>query len=185
MTENTPQEQQPSEAQLDYRKAVECFEAGKLSEAAYALHNARIGFEQEGNEEGLANVHFRMGDILLAQNEYAKALEHFTAAEATCRKHDDLMSLMAIRKKVVLCQRGLGRFQEALNGYLTLLDNYEALNNPAGSVATMVSIGELYEEMGDRAKAADAFATAAAIHTNYGHKEAAAKLARRVEELGG
>lgn len=183
MNEKNPQELQPSEAQIDYRKAVECIEAGKPGEAAYFLHNAKIGFEQEDNEEGLANVSFRMGDILLAQNEFTKAMEQYRAAEEICRKHDDLMSLMAIRKKVVLCQRGLGDHKAAVATYLTMLDTYEALNNPSGSVKTIIAMAELYEEMGDKEKAVDAYATAAAIHANFGHKEAAAKLNKRIDQL--
>ena len=50
-----------------------------------------------------------------------------------------------------------------------MIDIYAGYNNPAGTVATMEELAELYLEMGERQKSADTYRTIASIHKNFSH----------------
>ncbi len=71
-----------------------------------SLHNALVGYEQQEKEEGIANANDKLGDVCLAQQQYEKALTYFEKAYAICKKHDDLMSILALRKKTDLLPPG-------------------------------------------------------------------------------
>ena len=178
-TDPQPNNQEPDPAQVDYQEGLRHLQHGNLSQAANAFHNARIGFEEAGNEEGLANAYFRLGDVCLETQEYAKALDYYEQSATIIKKHDDLMSMLAIRKRRIACFKGLQRYQDAIAAYLELLDTYEALHNPASTVETLIGMGETFELMGERHKAAEAFRTAASIHRRYKHEKAARELDER------
>ena len=174
-------EQDP--VQADYQQGLQFLQDKNYSQAAMAMHNALVGYEQQEKEEGIANANDKLGDICLAQQQYEKALPHFEKAYAICKQHDDLMSLLALRKKLIFCHRGLQQFDEALQLYLELLDVYEAMNNPGSTVETMVGMAETYQEKGDLQNAADAYNTAADIHANFKHTRHAEKLRTLAREL--
>jgi len=176
-------DQQPDPAKVDYQEGMRHLENGDFSMAANAFHNARIGYEEAGNEEGQANANFRLGEVCQESGEHEKALAYYEAAAAICKKYDDLMSLLAIRKKKVLCYRGLKKYDQAITDYLGLLDTYQAMNNPRTTVETLISMGETFEEMGERQKAADACNTAADIHDRYKHIKQAKELRQRAENV--
>ncbi len=178
-----PTDQEPDPAQVDYQEGLRHLQSGNLAHAANALHNARIGFEEAGNEEGLANTYFRLGDVCLESEEYEKALDYYDQAAVIIKKHDDLMSMLAIRKRKIACLKGLERYQEAIDAYVELLDIYEAMHNPASTVDTLIGMGETFEAMGERDKAAGAYRTAAAIHRRYKHKKAADELDARANQV--
>ncbi len=184
-TDPRPDNQAPDPAQVDYQEGLRHLEHGNLSQAANALHNARIGFEEAGNEEGLANAYFRLGDVCLRSQEYAKALDYYEQSAAIIRKHDDLMSMLAIRKRKIACLKGMEHYQAAIDAYVELLDIYEAMHNPASTVETLVGMGETFEAMGELDKAAGAFRTAASIHRRYKHEKAARKLEERAARTEG
>ena len=47
------------------------------------------GFEEQGDEQGVANASDRLGDACLARDEYAMAIANFQRACAICEKEDD------------------------------------------------------------------------------------------------
>ncbi len=63
--QETNQEPQEIEdpAQTDYNKGKELRQAGDDAQAASCFHNALIGFEQNGDEKGVANASDQLGDI--------------------------------------------------------------------------------------------------------------------------
>ena len=187
MTTSNPtatQKEEPKDpAQIDYEEGLQFLQNQSYGQAANALHNALVGFEKDGNEEGIANAKDKLGDVCLAQQEYEKAVSYYQEVFDICRKFDDLMSLLALRKKLIHCYRGLKEYDKAIQTYLELLDFYEAMNNPASSVETMVNMAETYVEKGDVKNAVDALETAAAIHANFQHNRQAEKLRVRAQEL--
>ena len=50
------------------------------------------GFEEQGDEQGVANASDRLGDACLARDEYAMAIANFQRACAICEKEDDSFS---------------------------------------------------------------------------------------------
>ena len=180
---NAKQEEPKDPAQIDYQQGVEFLSNHSYGQAANAFHNALVGFELNGNEEGIANAKDKLGDVCLAQEEYTKAASYYQEVFGICKKFDDLMSLLALRKKLVQCYRGLKDYDKAIEIYLEMLHFYEAMNNPGSTVETMINIAETYEEKGDTANAADAYETAAGIHANFNHKLQAEKLLDKAREL--
>ena len=103
MSENKlPQEQEQeskSQAQKDYDAGQEFLKEKDVAQGANAFHNALIGFEQEGNENGIANASDKLCDICNERGETTKALEHLERAYAICHNSFDRFSLFSLEKK--------------------------------------------------------------------------------------
>lgn len=182
--ENAPETVAKSGAQKDYDQGLEHLKAKEPTLAANAFHNALIGFEQEQYENGIANTSDKLGDLCAAQGENDAALAHYERAYQICARHNDRFSLMAVNKKKAAVLAAAQKYPEAIELYLDLLDEYGALRNPEGSVQTLTTLAEIYLAAGDKGKAADAYRTAAAIHTNFSHKNHAQELLAKAEAIG-
>jgi tetratricopeptide (TPR) repeat protein len=160
----------------DYEKGQEFLKSGDLSQAANACHNALLDYEQHNDEGGVANASDKLGDICLQREDYATALKHFQRAYSICEKAKDLFSLISLKKKMVGIYRQQENFEAAIATTLDLLDIFRSFKNPKRSVEVLESLADLYLAKGDRAKAADAYRTAAAIHDNFKHPRLAEQL---------
>lgn len=165
--------QEPEEAkdpvQEDYDKGRELRQAGEDTQAASYFHNALIGFEQDNNEKGIANASDQLGDLCAAREEHEKALAHFERAYAICEQEKDMFSLIALQKKMAVSKKALKQYDDVIKIYLNVIDIYAGYNNPAGTVAAMEELANLYLEMGERQKSADTYRTISAIHKNFSH----------------
>ena len=162
--------QEPQDpVQADYEKGKEFRQAGDDAQAASYFHNALIGFEQDENQNGVANASDQLGDICAGRQEHEKAMAHYQRAYDICKKEKDMYSLTALQKKMVVCRKALKQYDEAVKIYLNVIDIYAGYNNPAGTVATMEELAKLYLEMGERQKSADTLRTIASIHKNFQH----------------
>ena len=173
-------------AQVDYNKGKELRAAGDDVQAAAFFHNALVGCEQNGDEKGVANASDQLGDICAARAEHDKAITHYQRAYAVCDKENDLFSLVALQKKMVVSRRALKQYDEAVKIYLNVIDIYAGYNNPAGTVATMEELAKLYLELGERQKSADTYRTIASIHRNFKHTTQAQEFidkAAQVEQV--
>ena len=185
MTEETEQDPQQVEdpAQADYNRGKEMLQAGDEALAASCFHNALVGFEQGNNEKGIANASDRLGDICAAKDEHAKAIEHYERAFAICNKEKDRFSLVALLKKMVISKKALKQYDEAVNNYLQIIDIYAGYNNPAGTVAAMEELADLYLDVGESQKSADTFRTIASIHKNFKHNILAQEFTAKAEQV--
>lgn len=175
LSQDQPQENS-SQAQQDYEAGQKFLKDNDIPQAANAFHNALIGFEQEDNENGIANASDKLADICTEQGETLKALEHLERAYAICHKNFDRFSLFSLeRKKAGLIYKN-GDLAKAIELYLNILDEYGALRNPQGSVETLETMAEIYLKQGEKEKAADAYRTAASIHKNFKHLPQAEEL---------
>ncbi|MGR0481227.1 MAG: tetratricopeptide repeat protein [Candidatus Electronema sp. V4] len=170
-------------AKRDYLEGREQFKKGEYAMAAMAFHNALKGFEEQGDEAGIANAADRLGDVCAARQDYAAALAHYRRACAICEKEEDSFSILALNKKMAAAHRKLGEFDKALEHVFDMVEHYQLTKDPKGMVETLTVIAELYLEKGDRAKAADTYRTVAAIHKNFKHQRMAEEFAARAEEL--
>ena len=170
---NIVMSQEPEEAkdpaQADYDQGKQILQAGDEALAASCFHNALVGFEQNGDDNGVANASDQLGDICVLREEHEKALEHYQRAYEICDKENDSFSLIALLKKMVVSKRALNKYDEAIKIYLNVIDIYSGYNNPAGTVATMEELAKLYLEIGERQKSADTYRTIASIHKNFKH----------------
>ena len=160
-------------ARADYNKAKELRAAGDEAQAASFFHNALVGFEQNGDDQGVANASDQLGDICAARQNHEKAIAHYQRAYTICDKENDMFSLIALQKKMGAAQRALKQYDKAVNIYLNVIDIYAGYNNPAGTVNVMEELAKLYLEMGERQKSADTYRTIASIHKNFKHNRQA------------
>ncbi|MDH3331802.1 MAG: tetratricopeptide repeat protein [Desulfobulbaceae bacterium] len=171
--ENQDINEEPREAEdparADYNKAKELRAAGDEAQAASFFHNALVGFEQNGDDQGVANASDQLGDICAARQNHEKAIAHYQRAYTICDKENDMFSLIALQKKMGAAQRALKQYDKAVNIYLNVIDIYAGYNNPAGTVNVMEELAKLYLEMGERQKSADTYRTIASIHKNFKH----------------
>jgi len=180
-------DQEPRDAEdpalADYNKGKELRAAGDEAQAASFFHNALIGFEQNGDDKGVANASDQLGDICVVRQEHEKAIAHYQRAYAVCDKENDMFSLISLQKKMVSCKRALQQYDEAVKIYLNVIDIYAGYNNPAGTVAAMEELAKLYLEMGERQKSADTYRTIASIHKNFSHNLQAQEFMDRAAQV--
>ena len=188
---NIVMSQEPEEAkdpaQADYDQGKQIRQAGDEALAASCFHNALVGFEQNGDDKGVANASDQLGDICALREEHEKAIEHYQRAYDICDKENDSFSLIALLKKIVVSKRALNKYDEAIKIYLNVIDIYSGYNNPGGTVAAMEELAELYLEIGERQKSADTYRTIASIHKNFKHNTYAKEFmdkATQVEQGG-
>jgi len=160
-------------ARADYNKGKELRAAGDEAQAASFFHNALVGFEQNGDDQGVANASDQLGDICAARQNHEKAIAHYQRAYTICDKENDMFSLIALQKKMGAAQRALKQYDKAVNIYLNVIDIYAGYNNPSGTVNVMEELAKLYLEMGERQKSADTYRTIASIHKNFKHNRQA------------
>lgn len=165
----TPEEKQKSQAQQDYEKGQELMKNHELSQAAAAFHNALLGFERDGEENGVANAVDKLGDVCLEKKEFAKALDYFDRAYAICKRHEDRFSLFSLERKKARVYDESGDYGKAIPAYVDIIDEYNALRDPRGAVEALETLAEIYLKLEEKAKAADCYRTIASIHKSYKH----------------
>ena len=170
-------------ARRDYIQGREEYTAGDFTAAAVSFHNALRGFEEQGDQLGIANASVRLGDTCMAREEYEVALDHYQRAREICEKEDDSFSILALHKKMAICLRNLERLDEALELLFDMLDHYQLTKNPKGVVDTLTVMAEVFIQQGKITDAADAFRTISTIHANFKHKRLAEEFARRAADL--
>ena len=179
---NSDQEEDKSQARLDYEQGQEFMANKNLSQAANAFHNALLGFQEEKDQHGIANAADKLGDICREGKEYEKALTHFDTAYQICEKDFDQDSVFSIVKKRAAIAWEMKDYDKAIEQYLDILDEYNGQINPQGSVETLETMATIYLEMGDKAKAADAYRVVASIHKNFNHPNFADRFLKKAEE---
>lgn len=169
---------------VEYEQGKKSLEDGNLGQAAVALHNALVGFEEKKDENGIANAANQLGHLCLEKKEYETALKHYSRAYEICDKSNDRMSMLSVMKCVVKAQQGLTEYNKAIEVCLDMLDLYHDNRDPQGSVNVLEVMAELYLEMGDNGKAADSYRTIASIHKNFKHEKMASDYLAKADDLG-
>jgi tetratricopeptide (TPR) repeat protein len=170
-------------ARKDYLEGRRLFGEKEYAQAAQAFHNALMGFEEQGDEQGIANASDRLGDACLARDEYAMAIANFKRAYAICEKEDDSFSQLALNKKMAAAYRKLGDHEKAFELLYDMLEHYRLTQNPKGAVEILIVIAEIYNEVGDRGKAADTYRSVASIHARFKHSRLAEEFNQRAAAL--
>lgn len=169
--------------QSEYEEGKRFLENNESAQAAVALHNALLGYEERGDEKGIANASNQLGHVCLARKDFAQAETHYRRARELCDKFADPASLAALAKKIIEVQRGLNNHEQAIAGCLDLLDVYSANNDPQGTVTILEILAEIYLETKKQALAADSYRTISSIHRNYKHNSIANSYAEKAAEL--
>ncbi len=180
---NAGDAQESDPARKDYLEGRRLLGEGDYAQAAQAFHNALLGFEEQGNEQGIANASDRLGDACLARDEYAMAIANFQRAYTICEKEDDSFSQLALNKKMAVAYRKLGDHEKAFELLYDILEHYRLTQNPKGAVEILIVIAEVYNELGDRSKAADTYRSVASIHARFKHARLAEEFNQRAAVL--
>jgi len=170
-------------ARLDYIKARERYTAGDFTEAALLFHNCLKGFEEQGDEAGIANASDRLGDTCMAKEEYAMALDHYKRAFDICEKEEDSFSTLALNKKMAAAYRKLGKLDETMVILYDILEHYQLTKNPKGTVEILIVMAEVFIQQGKIEAAADAYRTVSSIHAGFKHQKLADEFSQRAEDL--
>ncbi len=178
------QEKPQDSVKKDYADGIGFLEQQEYGQAAVALHNALVGFEQRQDETGIANASNQLGHVCLFRNEYEGALNHYQRALIVVEKANDRMSTLAVLHKIVTAQKGLKKYDEAIAVCLDMLELYQDNRDPQGTVVTLETMAEIYLEDGQKGKAADAYKTIGSIHKNFRHDTMASQYLEKAAQLG-
>lgn len=170
-------------AKMDYKAGREFFDQGELAQAAMAYHNALCAFDEQGDEQGVANCCYRLGDVCIAKEEYQMAMEHFQRAFEICEKEHDIFSMVSLNRKKAGVYRRMGELDKALALLFDIFDHYSQLRDPKGTVEILEVISEVYMDKGESTKAADTLKTIAGIHKNFKHTRLAKEFEERANSL--
>ena len=171
--------------QAEYEDGVGFIANKEYGQAALSLHNALVGYEKRNHQDGIANTSNQLGILCMKKGELEKAREHFQKAWDICKRFDDSMSLLALSEQFVIIHREAKEYKEAIGFCLDMLETHHRHNNPDGTVQVMESMAGIYEDQGEKAKAADAYRSIASIHSNYNHKNFAKRFEEKAAALEG
>lgn len=167
----------------EYEEGKKYLENGSLGQAAVALHNALVGFEEKKDENGIANASNQLGHVCLAKEEFDGALRHYERALEICDKSNDRMSILAVMKKMIAANKGLGEYEKAIKLAFEVLDHYHDNRDPQGSVEILEEMADIYIAKDEKGKAADAYRTISSIHKNFKHDNIAANFMEKAQAL--
>ena len=170
-------------ARKDYLKGRELYTAGKYSESAIVFHNSLKAFEEQGDEQGVANSSDRLGDTCMAMEEYGMAIENYERSLVICKKEKDSFSILSLNKKMAVVFRKMGRLDEAMELLHDMFEHYHLTNNPEGTVGVLTIMAEVYIAKGNIDQAVDAYRTVSSIHKNFKHKRRAEEFSRLADSL--
>ena len=180
---NSKAKKESDPVKAEYEEGKSFIENKDYGQAAVALHNALVGFEEKKDEAGIANASNQLGHVCLARKEFASALTHYQRAFDICDKSNDRMSILAVLSKMVEANKELEKYDVAINLSLDILDHYQDNRDPQGTVDTLEKMADIYLAKRDKSKAADAYRTISSIHKNFKHDNIAAKFIEKAESL--
>ncbi|MDA3969897.1 MAG: tetratricopeptide repeat protein [Desulfobulbaceae bacterium] len=174
-----------SQARKDYESGLAHLDNKEYGMAANALHNALVTWQEEDNQNGIANASDKMADLLVAKGNYEKALEYYDKAYEICSTDFDRYSLISLENKKANVFAKLGRFPEAIELYMNLFDEYSGNRDAGNTVAILETLADLYISNDQKDKAADCYTLMASIHLSYKHRKESEECEAKAKELLG
>ncbi len=183
-----PQEVAEAEANMtqprkDYNEGLDYLKNKEQAMAANAFHNALMGWEEEGDLHGVANASDKLGDICVERGDYDKALSHYDRAYKICTDDFDRYSLFGLEKKKAAIFVKMERYDEAIDMYWDIFDEYSGNRDPRGVVDTLEIMADIFISTGDKAKAAECYQMIAKTHRNFKHQDEAAEYEAKAVEI--
>lgn len=183
-----PQEVAEAEASMtqpkkDYNEGLDYLKNNELAMAANAFHNALKGWEEEGDLHGVANASDKLGDLCAERGDFDKALHHYDRAYQICTEDFDRYSLFALEKKKAALFARMERFDEALDMYWQIFDEYTGNRDPSGVIETLELMAAIFVKTGDKGKAAECYQMIAKTHRNFKHPDEAAEYDAKAAQV--
>src|SRR6185436_9116494 len=133
---------------------------GKYEEALAAARQARVIFEQHSVSLGLARLDSNVGNILLRQDRFGEALEHYDRAYAHLSVQGEPQDVAAVLSNMAMCQTNVSDFEKALNTYHHARTYCEEHEMPLLAAQADYNIAYLYYLRGEYTRALDLYRTA-------------------------
>lgn len=181
--DNSKAQKENDPVKAEYEEGKTFLENKDYGQAAVALHNALVGYEEKADESGIANASNQLGDVCLAREEFDSALKHYQRTLEICEKSNDRMSILSVMAKMVDANKGLEKYDVAVTLCLEILDLYRDNRDPQGTVDMLEKMADIYIAQGEKLKAADAYRTISSIHKNFKHENIATKFIEKAEAL--
>lgn len=172
-----------SQARKDYDQGIAHLDNKEYGMAANAFHNALTGWQEDDNQNGVANASDKMGDLLTEKGDYDKALEYYDKAYEICSTDFDRYSLISLENKKANVFAKLGRFPEAIELYMNLFDEYSGNRDAGNTVAILETLADLYINNDQKDKASECYTLMASIHLSYKHRKESEECEAKAAEL--
>lgn len=169
--------------QAEYEEGKKHLAGQQYGQAAVALHNALVGFEEAQNNAGIANASNQLGHVCLARGDFENALKHYQRAFEIVDAENDRMSVLAVLAKIAEVRRKQKSWSAGIEICLQMIDLYQDNRDPQGTVSTLEVMAEIYIGAGDTMKAADTYRTIASIHRNFKHLSIAESFLEKAQAI--
>ena len=176
-------EQNMTQARKDFNEGIDFIKNKEVAMAANAFHNAMIGWEEDGDLHGVANASDQLGDICDQREKYKEALSHYDRAYKICTDDFDRFSLFALEKKKAHIFVKMKHYDEALDLYWEIFDEYSGNRDPKGITETLEIMADLFLKISNKDKAVDCYKLIAKTHRNFKHPKESAEWYEKAEEL--
>lgn len=176
------EEEEKTQAQQDYEQGMSFINDKETAQAAASFHNAIVGFEQDKDDNGVANACMRLADICLG-DDLDKALQFCMRAKKICSASEDTFSLICIKETEAKAYSQWQKYAEAIKLYIELVEDYNITRNPQGAVNSLETMAELYLKDDNKDKAADCYKTIASIHKSFKHVTYYQRYLKKSEDL--
>jgi len=100
------EERETDVVRREYQDGVRHLEQKEYGQAALALHNALLGFEQRQDEPGIANASNQLGHVCLAREDFAGSRKT-VAAERGCDRRGGTAPVVTVHRMSSKIQRCL------------------------------------------------------------------------------
>ncbi len=176
-------EQNMTQAKRDFDEGIDYIKNKEPAMAANSLHNALMGYEEDGDLHGVANASDVLGDVCAERKDYEKAFAHYDRAYKICTDDFDRFSLFSIEKKKANLLVEMERYDDAIDMYWEIFDEYSGMRDPNGVTATLETMSDLFLKTGDKKMTIECYRLIAKTHLNYKHKKEASEWNEKADEL--
>lgn len=158
---------------------------GRQAEALEELGESRRIRKALGDQKGLAMVDQLTGNVHLARREYQQALDAHLAALASLASEKVSKEFLDVQMNVALCERMIGRLEEAEKRLLSVVEQCKALRYDAGLPRALYGLALIAETRGHSIRALELARSAAhsARMTDHLVASEASMLANRLEMM--
>ena len=138
------------EVELLTRVAQAHFECGNVTEAAALFEDLVTKYGDSGQVHELAEIHRRLGDSYRRLGQHAKAVYHLEQAITLYKTMKFQHSLLEVRRQHAILQGEKGNVNEAVALLQQVVVEFERDGDEVAEGSTLVVLGKLAYEKGDR-----------------------------------
>ena len=132
---------------------------------AMECYQSAIEIYREINDnEGIFQLHIRMGRVFDLRTSYSKAISYYKKARDQAIKNNDKKGQALCYYFIGLNNRYLGNYYEALKNHLEDLQIQESIENTVGIASAYVTIAAILDQLNDRKAAFEKLTSAESLY---------------------